>query len=67
MSTAQRDLLSSINQFQRRQHHATIDVWWLYDDGGLALLVPHLLCQSGSYLEGCHYRCMNCDVVVVVV
>ncbi|EPB77185.1 hypothetical protein ANCCEY_03711 [Ancylostoma ceylanicum] len=30
---------------------ATIDVWWLSDDGGLTLLVPYLLTQSKSYLE----------------
>jgi hypothetical protein len=29
-----------------------IDVWWLYDDGGLSLLVPHLLRLPGSYLNG---------------
>ena len=29
-----------------------IDVWWMYDDGGLSMLVPHLLRLDGSYLDG---------------
>ncbi|VDK63363.1 unnamed protein product [Cylicostephanus goldi] len=33
-----------------------IDVWWLYDDGGLTLLLPHLLRISKSYLEGAKLR-----------
>jgi solute carrier family 12 sodium/potassium/chloride transporter 2 len=41
-----------MNQFQVRAKKAVIDVWWLYDDGGLALLIPHLLTLHGSYLEG---------------
>ncbi|CAJ0568483.1 unnamed protein product, partial [Mesorhabditis spiculigera] len=34
----------------------TIDVWWLYDDGGLSLLIPHLLTIPKSYLEGAKLR-----------
>ena len=64
LSVAQRDLLSSINQFQRRRHDATIDVWWLYDDGGLALLVPLQLCQSWSYLEVSSRR--DCFFVIYI-
>lgn len=26
-------------------------MWWLYDDGGLTLLIPHLLTVPKSYLE----------------
>ena len=33
-----------------------IDVWWLYDDGGLSLLVPHLLRLDGSYLHDARLR-----------
>ena len=29
-----KDVLTSVNQFQRKQKKGTIDVWWLYDDGG---------------------------------
>ncbi|GMS88645.1 hypothetical protein PENTCL1PPCAC_10820, partial [Pristionchus entomophagus] len=35
---------------------ATIDVWWLADDGGLTLLIPHLLTLPKSYLSGAHLR-----------
>lgn len=24
----------------------TVDIWWLYDDGGFSLLIPHILCKS---------------------
>lgn len=32
-----------------------IDVWWLYDDGGLTILLPHLLSLS-SHWRGCKLR-----------
>ena len=32
-----------------------IDVWWLYDDGGLTILLPHILSLS-SYWRGCKLR-----------
>ncbi|XP_037292359.1 bumetanide-sensitive sodium-(potassium)-chloride cotransporter isoform X2 [Manduca sexta] len=34
--------LSAPEQFTRR-HAGTVDVWWLYDDGGLTLLLPYIL------------------------
>ncbi|KAI5643913.1 solute carrier family 12 domain-containing protein [Phthorimaea operculella] len=33
---------SSVEQFTKRQS-GTVDVWWLYDDGGLTLLLPYIL------------------------
>ncbi|KRY40027.1 Bumetanide-sensitive sodium-(potassium)-chloride cotransporter [Trichinella spiralis] len=39
-----------IDNFRKRIKKAVIDVWWLYDDGGLTVLIPHLLTQAG-YLE----------------
>ncbi|XP_061596072.1 solute carrier family 12 member 1 [Cololabis saira] len=30
-------------QFKRKQPKGTIDVWWLFDDGGLTLLLPYIL------------------------
>eukprot|EP00794_Sanderia_malayensis_P003336 gene3336-3825_t len=38
-----------------KKRRGTIDVWWLYDDGGLTILVPHLLSLS-SYWRGCKLR-----------
>ena len=45
------EVLTSINKFQLKVKRGTIDIWWLYDDGGLSLLVPYLLTQGKSYLE----------------
>ena len=33
----------------------TIDVWWLWDDGGLTILIPYLL-STHSYWKGCKLR-----------
>ena len=33
-----------------------IDVWWLFDDGGLTLLLPHILSNAKSYLDGAKLR-----------
>uniref|UniRef100_A0A1I7U2R9 SLC12 domain-containing protein n=1 Tax=Caenorhabditis tropicalis TaxID=1561998 RepID=A0A1I7U2R9_9PELO len=52
----QKALLSSIQRFQRKVKKGMIDVWWLYDDGGLTLLIPHLLSIPKSYLEGAQLR-----------
>lgn len=35
-----------------------IDVWWLYDDGGLTILLPHLLSLS-SHWRGCKLRILT--------
>uniref|UniRef100_A0A914QA21 SLC12A transporter C-terminal domain-containing protein n=1 Tax=Panagrolaimus davidi TaxID=227884 RepID=A0A914QA21_9BILA len=49
-------ILTAINRFQFKVSKGTIDVWWLYDDGGLSLLIPYLLTQRKSYLEGAKLR-----------
>nr|XP_033776240.1 solute carrier family 12 member 1 isoform X3 [Geotrypetes seraphini] len=36
-------LVEASTQFKRSQSKGTIDVWWLFDDGGLTLLVPYIL------------------------
>jgi len=38
-----------------KKNKGTIDVWWLYDDGGLTILVPHLLSLSPHW-RGCKMR-----------
>uniref|UniRef100_A0A5S6QII0 Solute carrier family 12 member 2 n=1 Tax=Trichuris muris TaxID=70415 RepID=A0A5S6QII0_TRIMR len=45
----------AVENFQKRIKKAVIDVWWLYDDGGLSILIPHLLSQEG-YLENAKLR-----------
>lgn len=56
LSKVQRDVLSSINQFQIKMKKAVVDVWWLFDDGGLTLLIPHLLSVHKTFLEGAKLR-----------
>ncbi|XP_056268633.1 solute carrier family 12 member 1-like [Pseudoliparis swirei] len=36
-------LMEASAQFQKKQPKGTIDVWWLFDDGGLTLLLPYIL------------------------
>ncbi|KAM4678153.1 solute carrier family 12 member 1 isoform 1-T1 [Discoglossus pictus] len=36
-------LVEASGQFKKNQGKGTIDVWWLFDDGGLTLLIPHIL------------------------
>ncbi|KJH46770.1 K-Cl cotransporter [Dictyocaulus viviparus] len=55
-TTEQKALIASISRFQRKIKKGVIDVWWLYDDGGLTLLIPHLLTIPKSYLEGAKMR-----------
>ncbi|XP_067144438.1 solute carrier family 12 member 2-like isoform X2 [Centruroides vittatus] len=44
-----KEILMSANQFQRKQKKGTIDVWWLYDDGGLTMLIPYLLTTRSQW------------------
>ncbi|PNF22995.1 hypothetical protein B7P43_G10392 [Cryptotermes secundus] len=50
-----KSILNNITQFQRKQPKGLIDVWWLYDDGGLALLIPYIL-STRSQFSGCQLR-----------
>ncbi|XP_041838113.1 solute carrier family 12 member 1 [Melanotaenia boesemani] len=36
-------LVEASSQFKKKQPKGTIDVWWLFDDGGLTLLLPYIL------------------------
>uniref|UniRef100_T1HM58 Uncharacterized protein n=1 Tax=Rhodnius prolixus TaxID=13249 RepID=T1HM58_RHOPR len=47
--------LHAITNFRRRQPKGFIDVWWLYDDGGLTLLIPHIL-STRSHFSDCKLR-----------
>jgi solute carrier family 12 sodium/potassium/chloride transporter 2 len=38
-----KNVLTAVDQFRRKQKKGCIDLWWLYDDGGLTLLLPYLL------------------------
>jgi len=50
-----KDVLLSANLFHRKQKKGTIDVWWLYDDGGLTMLIPYIL-TTRSQWSGCRLR-----------
>ncbi|KAM4592543.1 solute carrier family 12 member 1 [Odontesthes bonariensis] len=36
-------LLEASAQFKEKQPKGTLDVWWMFDDGGLTLLLPYIL------------------------
>ncbi|XP_075885506.1 solute carrier family 12 member 2 isoform X1 [Nelusetta ayraudi] len=44
-------LLEASQQFQRKQGKGTVDVWWLFDDGGLTLLIPYLLTNKKRWKD----------------
>ncbi|XP_069072005.1 solute carrier family 12 member 2-like [Pleurodeles waltl] len=43
--------LEVTSQFQKKQGKGTIDVWWLFDDGGLTLLIPYLLTTKKQWKD----------------
>lgn len=39
-----KEVLDELTRFTKKQRKdAVIDVWWLYDDGGLTLLLPYII------------------------
>ncbi|GIZ04602.1 solute carrier family 12 member 2 [Caerostris extrusa] len=50
-----RDHLKRADLFHEKQEKGNIDVWWLYDDGGLTLLLPHILATRAQF-KGCKLR-----------
>lgn len=36
-------MIQELTQFTRKRNQAIIDVYWLYDDGGLTLLLPYII------------------------
>ncbi|GAB6028057.1 solute carrier 12 [Chamberlinius hualienensis] len=49
------EIVESINWFHQKQKKGTIDVWWLYDDGGLTLLIPYILSTRKDWMK-CRLR-----------
>ena len=43
--------VDKIIQFRQKKRTGTIDVWWLYDDGGLTLLLPHIIKTRKQFKE----------------
>ncbi|XP_065316812.1 solute carrier family 12 member 1-like isoform X2 [Gordionus sp. m RMFG-2023] len=50
-----KNILSSINLFHYKQKKGYIDVWWLFDDGGLTILLPYIISQRRNW-ENCKMR-----------
>ena len=50
-----KEILNKLTQFQRKQKKGTIDVWWLYDDGGLTLLLPYIISTRNNW-SSCKLR-----------
>lgn len=50
-----KELLNNVTLFQRKQKKGIIDVWWLYDDGGLTLLLPYILTTRPNW-SSCKLR-----------
>ncbi|TTF71930.1 Solute carrier family 12 member 2 [Bagarius yarrelli] len=49
LNVADKKLLEASQQFQKKQGKGTVDVWWLFDDGGLTLLIPYLLTNKKKW------------------
>ncbi|XP_012268640.2 bumetanide-sensitive sodium-(potassium)-chloride cotransporter isoform X2 [Athalia rosae] len=50
-----KEILTSVTRFQRKQKKGSIDVWWLYDDGGLTLLMPYIISTRSNW-SSCKLR-----------
>lgn len=35
--------MENMTLFRNKQNKGNIDVWWLYDDGGLTMLLPYII------------------------
>lgn len=55
-----RGALLTMNVFHPKHSSSTIvDVWWLFDDGGLTLLLPYLLRRRKRW-RNCQFRIFSC-------
>ena len=50
-----KQIVDDITQFRTKKREGFIDVWWLYDDGGLTLLLPYIL-QTRKQFRDCKLR-----------
>lgn len=50
-SAVPKEILDNLNVFNRKQGKGTIDVWWLYDDGGLTILIPYILSTRSNWSQ----------------
>ncbi|XP_020505058.1 solute carrier family 12 member 2 isoform X2 [Labrus bergylta] len=51
LNVSDQRLLEASQQFTKKQGKGTVDVWWLFDDGGLTLLIPYLLTNKKRWKD----------------
>lgn len=44
-------IVDAMLRFTRKQPKGNIDVWWLFDDGGLTLLIPYILTTRSNWSQ----------------
>uniref|UniRef100_A0A1L8DEN0 Putative k+/cl-cotransporter kcc1 n=2 Tax=Nyssomyia neivai TaxID=330878 RepID=A0A1L8DEN0_9DIPT len=49
------EILDELTVFTAKRKDAVIDVWWLYDDGGLTLLLPYIISTRRNW-SSCKLR-----------
>lgn len=54
-SVLPKSVINNLTQFRTKQRKSTIDIWWLYDDGGLTMLIPYII-STRSTFNGCKIR-----------
>ncbi|KAM8706746.1 hypothetical protein ACLKA7_010934 [Drosophila subpalustris] len=54
-SEVPQNVLDAVTIFTRKQPKGTIDVFWLYDDGGLTILLPYIISMR-SHWQNCRLR-----------
>ena len=50
-----KDVVGDMEIFRSGTKSGTIDVWWLFDDGGLTILIPYLISKRKQF-KGCKIR-----------
>lgn len=50
-----KEVITELSQFRRKRNNAVIDVYWLYDDGGLTLLLPYIISTRRTW-NSCKLR-----------
>ncbi|KAL2088913.1 hypothetical protein ACEWY4_015812 [Coilia grayii] len=51
VARANQGLIDASTQFKKKLGKGTIDVWWLFDDGGLTLLLPYILTTRKKFKD----------------
>lgn len=59
-----KNIIYELSQFTRKRNNAIIDVYWLYDDGGLTLLLPYIISTRRTW-SSCKLRCVfKCENIL---